>query len=386
MTGNSRADVSLVQTTNSADRDVTNITATFGSAATEGNLLIAVCGSKDSITISGPSGFTTAINQTGVPSQGIFYKVADGGETNLTCASNSQTYLGIHIYEYSGMVTSEPLDSTGSASGSSDTPSSGELNTNTADTLLIAGLTLNTESSISGWSNSFTEEHDFTIGAGRPADRMTFGGAWRTTSTTDTYSTTATSDNDDWRGQIAAFRIHVPILSVDIVDSSGEPVSSPSVGLSSVDASLECQTTNGTLGTSNERIRINNTTQNDNWTLTMAATDGSGAAWSNGEASYSFNDSAGNPSGCDSGQLSLNPSTASIAPQTGCSSAGISSGSNAAFSQGVTDSITLLTATESQTNCYFDLTNVGLTQAIPPETPASGTPYSLNVSLTLTAN
>lgn len=178
-------------------------------------------------------------------------------------------------------------------------------------------------------------------------------------------------------------------LSADIVNSGGTPVASPAVGFGSAQFMFVCQTTSGTLGTSSERIRVNNTTPNGNWTLTMAATAGATAAWG---TAYDYNDSGGSPAGCaDSGdtdsragQLTVNPSAATLAPQGGCGSTGVTKGGSASFAEGSVNSITLLTASGSQTNCYYDLTGVSLSQQIPPETAVGN--YSINMTITVTAN
>lgn len=179
-------------------------------------------------------------------------------------------------------------------------------------------------------------------------------------------------------------------LSADVVDSSGNPVGSPVVSLSAVNANIDCQTSTGSLGGSAQRIRVSNTTPSGNWTLAIAATGGTSSTWSNGTNSYDFNDPAGCGDGGDgdtlAGQLQINPSGGTITPQAACSTTGISKGALSAFSQGTTDTITLLSASGSQTGCYFDLTDVAISQQIPGEVPASATPYSINMTLTLTAD
>ncbi|MEK7583971.1 MAG: hypothetical protein AAB490_01895 [Patescibacteria group bacterium] len=175
-------------------------------------------------------------------------------------------------------------------------------------------------------------------------------------------------------------------LSVDIVDSGGSPVASPSVAMSTQAFSFALTTPTGTLGSANEKIRVTNTTATAPWSLTIGATSGSTAVWTTGSVTYDFNDptaSAGDGGDADSvgGQLSINPSPATITPQGGCSTTGISLGSSNAFSEGVTNSITLATASGSaQTGCYWDFTGIGLSQDIPAG-QAVGT-YTINFTLT----
>lgn len=183
-------------------------------------------------------------------------------------------------------------------------------------------------------------------------------------------------------------------LTADIVDGSGASVASPSVDFASINTSLACQANSGTFGTASQKLRVNNSTTNGYWTLAIAATGGSTASWSNGTNSYDFNDSNGAPAGCSdggdtdslAGQLSIDPSAGTLTPQASCSSSGITKGSASAFNQGIVDSITLLSAAGSQTNCYYDLTGVSLSQQLPAETPANAAPYTINLTITVTAS
>ncbi len=181
------------------------------------------------------------------------------------------------------------------------------------------------------------------------------------------------------------------VLNVDIVDSSGDSVANPSLTMSALSFSFTHQTSTGTLGTSSEKIRITNTTINPQWTLTIAPTEGSTAFWDGSAADYDFNDPSPNASdGPDAdslgGQMTIDPSGATITPQPGCSTTGLSLGSSTAFNEGSVDSITLISAGSSAaTNCYWDLTNVDVSQTIPPEQAVSSD-YTLNMTLTITAS
>jgi len=166
------------------------------------------------------------------------------------------------------------------------------------------------------------------------------------------------------------------ILGVDIVDSSGCGVSSPGVSMSSSGLSFACSTPTGTLGTSSQKVRVTNTTGSPNWSLTVAATGGDTSLWSTA-------DGVDADSG-EAGQLSLNPSTATVTPKSGCTATGISLGGLAAFAQGTLNSLTLASASGANTNCYWDIIGVGASQKVPPERSA-GT-YNLNLTVTVTAN
>ncbi len=179
-------------------------------------------------------------------------------------------------------------------------------------------------------------------------------------------------------------------LSVDIVDSGGGSVGSPSVGMSAISMTVALQTSTGTFGTSSERIRVTNTTGTAAWTLSVAAS-ATTAVWDSSGTDYDFNDptaGAGDGGDADSvgGQLTLNPNAGTITPEGGCTTTGLTKGSQASFSEGITDSITLIAAGGSaDTNCYWDFTGIGLSQTIPPAQPAASD-YDINMVLSVVAS
>ncbi|HEX8762611.1 MAG TPA: hypothetical protein VF733_02515, partial [Candidatus Saccharimonadales bacterium] len=182
-------------------------------------------------------------------------------------------------------------------------------------------------------------------------------------------------------------------LTVDIVDAGGSTVSSPSVALDTTSVSLNCQSIAGVFGAAAQRIRINNGTATPGWTLTAAATAGNTITWSSGTEQYDYNDSSGTPAGCgdggdadsQAGQLNLDPGVATLTPQSGCTSTGVSLGSAAGFLQAVQDNLTLASASSGAgTGCYWDITDIAVSQKIPAEKGAAN--YTLNITLTITAN
>ncbi|WKZ30909.1 MAG: hypothetical protein QY318_03605 [Candidatus Dojkabacteria bacterium] len=206
-------------------------------------------------------------------------------------------------------------------------------------------------------------------------------------------SSISTSVTDDIDFAMASYRwaeVEQDIISVDIVDSGGTTVSNPSIAFSIATASFACQTTTGTFGVANEKIRVYNSGSNPSWTLSLAAADGITSSWS---SSYDFNDSAGSPAGCGDGgdadsykgQLSIDLSNVTITPEGGCSATGITVGSDAGYVQGTTDSILLVQADgTADTGCYWDITGIEVSQKIPAE-QASGN-YSINMSLSVVSN
>jgi len=178
-------------------------------------------------------------------------------------------------------------------------------------------------------------------------------------------------------------------LTINIVDGNDNSVNEPSIAFTTKTMFFDYQTSNGTFGNSNEKIRISNTTAGAQWTLTIAATDNSAALWSASTPKFDFNDSTanagdGNDADTYGGQMSFIPNSATITPQSGCNTTGLSLGLSGAFSEGVDDSLTLLTAgSTAGTNCYWDLTGIPVSQSIPAEqTPGN---YSINMTLTITA-
>jgi hypothetical protein len=180
-------------------------------------------------------------------------------------------------------------------------------------------------------------------------------------------------------------------LSVDIVDAGGVTVGSPSVSMSPASFSFTNQTATGTFGTSSQKVRVDNGTGTATWTLSIAADAGATAFWDGAAADYDFNDptaSAGDGGDADSlgGQMTIDPSSATITPEGGCTLTNISAGSSSAFNQGVTDSITLASAASgADTNCYWDITDIDISQTIPAEQPA-GSDYDINMTLSIIAS
>jgi hypothetical protein len=200
--------IALVQKNYGAAYLTTSVSATFDATPVADNLLVAIVGASTNSTIYTPTGWSTAINQSGTPGQAIFYKIAGSGEsrTVTVTVSDSLSVLGLQIYEYSGIDTSSPLDQTNSSTGTSTSPSSGSVTTTQANELLIVGMIIRAETDYSGWTNSFNEQFDFQFQVGSTYVR-TYAGADCVVTATGTYSTTATTAaSGAWRGQIATFK------------------------------------------------------------------------------------------------------------------------------------------------------------------------------------
>ncbi len=209
-----------------------------------------------------------------------------------------------------------------------------------------------------------------------------------TSTSTETNTSTGTYRYAAWRVPQA------PMLGFDIVDTLANSVASPSVSLPASDFSFDCSNTAGTLGSSGQRLRVTNTTANPAWSLSIAATNGATELWRNSgnTEQFDYNDPSGTPAGCSdgadsdtkAGQLSFDPTLGTITPQSGCTASNVSLGSPASFQQGSIDAITLVSASASAlTNCYWDITGIGIGQYIPGGQP--GDTYTIDLTLTITA-
>ena len=159
--------------------------------------------------------------------------------------------------------------------------------------------------------------------------------------------------------------ISAAALSVDIVDSGGSTVETPTVDFGGVNFSFDYQDSHGQFATSSERVRANNPTAKDTWTVSLAGS-APGATWTDGGNTYNFDDPTG--SGETNGQMSFDPSTGSITGVDGCSADHVSKGISESFEEGVTDSIDIMIASAgAATACQWDFIGAAenLLQKIP---------------------
>lgn len=182
-------------------------------------------------------------------------------------------------------------------------------------------------------------------------------------------------------------------LLTDIRDASRASVSSPSFGLSASAFSFNCSTSTGSLGSNTQRLYVDNPDAADNgWTLTIAATSGATTLWQNGGSTqnFDFNDASGCTDGGDAdsrgGQLTLDPSVGTITTDCAtCATTNITKGSQASFSQGTVDSVTLLNAAAASDDIgRWYLTGVSASQAVPAEQAVDN--YNMNMTITVTAS
>lgn len=184
-------------------------------------------------------------------------------------------------------------------------------------------------------------------------------------------------------------------LSVDIVDASYVTVGSPSVAMGATSFSFSCQTATGTFGTTTQQIYVNNPDAADNgWTVSIAASAAT-AVWDSAGTDFDFNDATG--SGCTDGggdadslggQLTVNPAVGTIATGacSSCTTTNVSLGSSAAFAEGTTNTITILTGASGSNDIGdWTLQGVSLSQKVPAEQPAASD-YDINMVVSIVAS
>lgn len=175
-------------------------------------------------------------------------------------------------------------------------------------------------------------------------------------------------------------------LATDIVDGSGNSVSSPSITFGSATFSFNTQDSTGTLGTASQKIRVSNPTGTAAWTVNLAASTTTDT-WTNGTDTYDFNDGGGYTDGADTdsigGQLTVDPSSGTLtATGSGCTTTNVSKGTSDSFVEGTLNSVDLMSATTgANTYCRWDLTGVGITQKIPAAQKSGA--YTINMVLTV---
>jgi hypothetical protein len=170
-------------------------------------------------------------------------------------------------------------------------------------------------------------------------------------------------------------------LTMDILQNDGTTsVASPTSAFSAASVSFSCQTTTSVLPSSTNRLYVSNLA-GGNFNVTMAATGGPTALWTDGSKTYDYNDPAGTTAGCDEGQLTVNPSAGTITTDCSsvCNGVTVSAGSSTAYSDSVDDITIMSTASTAAWKGY--ITGVTLSQKIPPSQPA-GSNYSLPMTLT----
>lgn len=174
--------------------------------------------------------------------------------------------------------------------------------------------------------------------------------------------------------------------SVDIVDAGGSPVASPTANFGALTFSFDTQDATSTgIFTASQKIRVSNPTSTATWSVNIAGSAPT-ALWTAGGNTYDFNDSSGYTDGADTdskgGQMTIDPSGATIAGVSGCSTSNVTAGASDSFIETTNNSIDLFSgASGAATYCRWDLTGVNLTQKIPAGQPSGS--YALSMTITV---
>lgn len=174
----------------SAQAAAGEVTATYDTAPTQNNLLIAVVSATTLAATVGITGWEIADAEDNAGCVKIFFKIAGASEPSaVTATATGSGATQIHIYEFSGNVTTTPHDQQAGANsglGTTRSQSTGTTGTTAqADELLLAGVSVNGSfGATPTWSNSFT---------GGPTGANRLASAYRIVAATGTYETTA-----DW--------------------------------------------------------------------------------------------------------------------------------------------------------------------------------------------
>lgn len=159
--------------------------------------------------------------------------------------------------------------------------------------------------------------------------------------------------------------------------------------------SFSCQTKTGTFGEATQQIYVSNPDAADSgWNLALAGSSTS-AVWDSAGVDFDFNDptSSGCTDGADvgdtvGGQMTVDPSVGTLSKGAcaSCDTTGVTLGASpSSFSEGVTDSINIISATSGSNDIGdWKATGISISQKIPAEQPAASD-YDINLVLTATA-
>ena len=184
-----------------------SVAVSYSLAQTAGNLNIVVVGWNDNISslssVSDSRGNSyvqagTTIAGTGIQ-QAIYYakNIAAGSNTVTVSFNQAAAYVDVRLLEYSGLNTTNPLDATAGAAGTSNSPDSGAATTTSANELIFGAGT--TGGSFNAAGTGFTvciiTTPDGDIGEHKLVSSM------------GSYSAPATLNNSStWVMQMATFR------------------------------------------------------------------------------------------------------------------------------------------------------------------------------------
>lgn len=175
---------------------------------TAGNLLVLACATVDwdstgTCAITGPVGWTEVTPPTTVGTNAkdvaIFYKIATGSETTVTCTTANNVGIGLWASEFSGINSSTPFDVKGNTAHSATNPATVTASGTTAtNKSLWVVARVDPSNGSTTWTNSLVEDY---------RNSYDIAVAYRITTSAATPSTQLTlgSNTQGWM-MIAAFR------------------------------------------------------------------------------------------------------------------------------------------------------------------------------------
>jgi hypothetical protein len=173
-----------------------SVTATYGAAPTQANLLVLVHHYRDMGTVTLPTGWTQAVALVDSGSTiTIAYKIAGATEgAGVTVSVSVSDHQTLTIFEYSGIDTASPLDQTasnGCRSNGTSCSSGTTATTVQADELVIAAIGLNGPSGgwTNTWTNGFTQQSTVESSANPADNRSASSTADRIVSAAGTFET-----------------------------------------------------------------------------------------------------------------------------------------------------------------------------------------------------
>jgi hypothetical protein len=202
--------IAFVQQAYATPASGTTVAVPFGAAQTAGDLNVAIVGWNDatqtvqSVTDTKGNVYVRAVGPTvlaGSATQSIYYAknisgAAAGANTVTVTFGGSAAYPDVRIAEYSGLDSSNPVDATAAAFGTSGASDSGAATTTNANDLMVAGnlVLQGTISAGSGYTSRVITVPDSDI----LEDQIV--------TTPGTYHATAPLTGGGWIMQLVAFK------------------------------------------------------------------------------------------------------------------------------------------------------------------------------------
>lgn len=192
--------------------DQTTYTISFGFTATAGRLLVIAWNADDFISGNVTDNLSANWSQATTGSNNsvgyIHYKIAAGGETQVSITLTGSFPLQAAITEWTGNVASSPLDLANAATGNTATATTPSIATTNADDLLIVlfGTDNNATVTFASPGAAWTLDDNTATSGGSPNDYYRTDHQEVTTTGTYSASSAISPSNFPWIALIAAFK------------------------------------------------------------------------------------------------------------------------------------------------------------------------------------